>query len=93
MQASASRRKPGDGSCWGTCANPTGDSKRQVCARYSRVLPLAKLVLASRGASMEGGNVVGACFLIPAPGIVESGLRNTFANALSPIDVRKRGSG
>ncbi len=60
-------------------------------ARYSRVLPLAKLVLASRGASMEAGNVVGTCFLVPTPGIVESGLRNILANALSPIDVRKRG--
>ncbi|WP_343235605.1 5-methylcytosine restriction system specificity protein McrC [Stenotrophomonas maltophilia] len=60
-------------------------------ARYSRVLPLAKLVLASRGASMEAGNVVGTCFLVPTPGIVESALRNILANALSPIDVRKRG--
>lgn len=60
-------------------------------ARYSRVLQLAKLVLASRGASMEAGNVVGTCFLVPTPGIVESGLRNILANALSPIDVRKRG--
>lgn len=60
-------------------------------ARYSRVLPLAKLVLASRGASMEAGNVAGTCFLIPTPGLVESGLRNILANALSPIDVRKRG--
>lgn len=60
-------------------------------ARYSRVLPLAKLVLASRGASMEAGNVVGTCFLVPTPGIVESGLRNILASALSPIDVRKRG--
>ncbi|MDY1033617.1 5-methylcytosine restriction system specificity protein McrC [Stenotrophomonas sp. CFBP8980] len=60
-------------------------------ARYSRVLPLAKLVLASRGASMEAGGVVGTCFLIPTPGIVESGLRNILANALSPMDVRKRG--
>lgn len=60
-------------------------------ARYSRLLPLAKLVLASRGASMEAGNVVGTCFLVPTPGIVESGLRNILANALSPIDVRKRG--
>ena len=60
-------------------------------ARYSRVLPLAKLVLASRGASMEAGNVVGTCFLVPTPGIVESGLRNILANALLPIDVRKRG--
>lgn len=60
-------------------------------ARYSRVLPLAKLVLASRGASMEAGSVVGTCFLIPTPGIVESGLRSILANALSPMDVRKRG--
>lgn len=60
-------------------------------ARYSRVLPLAKLVLASRGASMEAGGVVGTCFLIPTPGIVESGLRSILANALSPMDVRKRG--
>lgn len=60
-------------------------------ARYSRVLPLAKLVLASRGASIEAGNVVGTCFLIPTPGIVESGLRNILASALSPTDVRKRG--
>jgi len=59
--------------------------------RYSRVLPLAKLVLASRGASMEAGSLVGTCFLIPTPGIVESGLRSILANALSPIDVRKRG--
>ncbi|AWH31763.1 hypothetical protein C1930_02175 [Stenotrophomonas sp. SAU14A_NAIMI4_8] len=60
-------------------------------ARYSKALPLAKLVLASRGASMEAGNFSGTCFLIPTPGIVESGLRNILANALSPIDVMKRG--
>jgi len=34
---------------------------------------------------------VGTCFLIPTPGIVESGLRNILASALSPTDVRKRG--
>jgi 5-methylcytosine-specific restriction enzyme subunit McrC len=60
-------------------------------SRYSRVLPLAKLVLAGKGASITAGDLAGRGFLIPTPGIIESGLRNVIAGALAPRDVRKRG--
>lgn len=60
-------------------------------SRYSRVLPLAKLVLAGKGASIAAGDLAGRGFLIPTPGIIESGLRNIIAGALAPRDVRKRG--
>jgi hypothetical protein len=59
-------------------------------SRYSRVLPLAKLVLAGKGASITTGDFAGRGFLIPTPGLIESGLRNVIAGALSPRDVRKR---
>lgn len=60
-------------------------------SRYSRVLPLAKLVLAGKGASITAGDLAGRGFLIPTPGLIESGLRNVIAGALAPRDVRKRG--
>jgi hypothetical protein len=60
-------------------------------SRYSKVLPLAKLVLAGKGASITAGDHAGRGFLIPTPGIIESGLRNVIARALAPLDVRKRG--
>ena len=69
----------------------SGFQPTRLHARYSRVLPLAKLVIAGKGASWVGGGISGAGFLLPTPGIIESGLRNLVAGSLSEFDVRKRG--
>lgn len=60
-------------------------------SRYSRAIPLAKLVLAGRGTCLDHGGVSGTAFLLPTPGVIESGLRNVLSEALPTIDVKKRG--
>lgn len=55
-----------------------------------RALALCKLIIAGRGVSLDSGNLMATSYLIPAPPLIESGVRNIIASGLPTIRVAKQ---
>jgi len=62
----------------------------RLTAKYSRVVPLAHLVLAGCGLSQTSGPHLCTAFLLRTPEIVEDALRSILRDALPEITVAKR---
>ena len=62
----------------------------RLSKEYSRVVPLALLVLAGCGISSTVGKQVGTAFLIRTPELIEDGMRNMLSELLPEAAVTKR---
>lgn len=55
---------------------------------YAKVAPLAKIVLRGLGVGLKTGDTSGKTFLLRTPEIIEIGIRNFIAQALTGTEVR-----
>lgn len=64
-----------------------GASPDRLSGDYSRVIPLAKLLLQGLGVGLKCGDTKGRSFLLRTPELVEAGVRQVIAMALPGVRV------